>query len=476
MKRCYVLSIAITFIASQTFVGHVSAADKGNNGKKKPNILFLFTDDQRFDTIHALNNPDIKTPNMDRLARNGITFTHAHIMGSMRPAVCVPSRAMLMSGKTLFHLTNTGQEIPPTDPTLPEVLKNAGYATFGTGKWHNGRASFARSFTHGSQIFFGGMSNHLKIPVYDFDPTGRYPLKNASIGKTFSSELFSDAAIDFIKTYRGNKPFFAFVSYTAPHDPRMAPKAYTDMYPPERLEVPKNFMPEHPFDNGELMIRDEKLAPFPRTREVVREHIAAYYAMITHLDAHIGRVLQALEDSGQTDNTIIVFAGDNGLAVGQHGLMGKQNLYEHSVRVPLIVTGPNIPQTKKSDALCYLPDIYPTLCELAGAPVPQTVEGKSLKPLLADQKAQIRDDVFYAYMHVQRGLRADRWKLVLYNVNGEKTTQLFDLQNDRWELNNLAHDPAQAKRVQEMTNRLETQMRELNDPCDLNKPDWGCVH
>ncbi|HID07742.1 MAG TPA: DUF4976 domain-containing protein, partial [Armatimonadetes bacterium] len=406
-------------------------------------ILFLFSDDQRYDTIHALGNEHIITPNIDALVRNGVAFTRAYIMGSTVGAVCVPSRAMLMSGRTLYHvpldLANT--------LTMPEFLRDAGYITFGTGKWHNGATSFARGFTTGAKIFFGGMSDHLKVPVYDFDPTGKYPKEKCYIGEKFSSELFSDAAIKFLREYDDDKPFFMYVSYTAPHDPRMAPKEYAELYDPAKIPLPKNFMPKHPFDNGELMIRDEKLAPFPRTPDVIRKHIADYYAMITHLDAQIGRVLKALEECGRADDTIIIFAGDNGLAVGQHGLMGKQNLYEHSVRVPLIICGPGIPRGKKCDALCYLLDVFPTICELVGLPIPETVEGVSLLPIINGEREQVRASLFFAYKNVQRAVCEERYKLIEYFVGGERHTQLFDLATDPWELKNLCDAPEYAEHL-----------------------------
>jgi len=433
--------------------------------KAKPNILFLFTDDQRFNTLGALNNPAIKTPNMDRLVRNGTVFTHAHIMGSMSGAVCMPSRAMLMTGRTLFHIQGKGEGIPEEHTMLPELLRANGYTTFGIGKWHNGPAAFNRAFASGAKIFFGGMSDHLHLPVSHYDPTGAYPKEERYPAEGFSSEVFSDAAIAFIEGQAGKGPFFAYVSYTAPHDPRMAPKAYADMYPPDAIELPENFMPEHPFDNGELRIRDEKLAPFPRTPDVVRQHIAAYYAMITHLDAQIGRVLDALDATGQADNTLIVFAGDNGLAVGQHGLLGKQSLYDHSVRVPLIFCGPGIPQGQVSDALCYLLDIFPTLCDRLGLAIPASVDGKSLYPLFADLKGCVRDSLFFAYCDVQRGVRTGEWKLLKYNVAGTKTTQMFNIKEDPWELRNLAGVSEYAQHEASTTALLRRWMADVDDPC-----------
>ena len=449
---------AMSILPSCASTGRINAK------RRRPNILFLFTDDQRFDTIRALGNEEIITPNMDRFVRNGTTFTNAYIMGSMSGAVCKPSRAMLLSGKNLFDLVDKGGTIPPEHRMLPEIFRDNGYITFGTGKWHNGREAYARSFTTGANIFFGGMSDHYRVPIRDFNAAGKYPkeTKYYREGK-HSSELFSDAAIDFLRNYKDERPFFVYVSYTAPHDPRTAPKKYHDMYDPEKIALPKNFMAEHPFDNGEMRIRDEKLASWPRTPEEVRRHIADYYAMITHVDAEIGRVLEALEKTGQAENTIIIFSGDNGLAVGRHGLMGKQNLYEHSVHVPLIISGCGIPKGKKRDALCYVHDIYPTLCELVGVSIPASVKSKSLAGVIRDPKKKVGDTLFFAYKNFQRGIRDERYKLILYFVKGKRTTQLFNLQADPWELKNLADNPKYAKHVRRLGNKLLRWKDELGD-------------
>jgi arylsulfatase A-like enzyme len=446
---------------------------------ERPNIVFLFTDDQRFSTLHALNNPAVQTPTMDRLMERGTTFTRAHIMGGTIGAVCAPSRAMMLTGQTLFHvdasIVRPQQAAPgsakPYD-LYPEALRRAGYRTFGTGKWHNGPQTYARCFTDGASIMFGGMSDHLKVPIQDFDPEGKYPKERTRVGEKFSSELFTDAAVGFLENHKSDEPFFLYVAYTSPHDPRMAPQKYVDLYPPENIAVPENFLPKHPFDNGEMKIRDENLAPFPRTPEEVKKHIAGYYAMITEVDAQMGRIVEALEKTGKVQNTVIVFAADNGLAVGQHGLMGKQNLYEHSVRVPLVIGGPGIPAGLKRDAFVYLFDLFPTLCELAGLPVPSTVEGKSLVPTIADN-TPVRDSVFYAYRNIQRGVCDGQWKLILYQVNGKETTQLFDLAADPLERKNLAEDAAHADRIRALRARLKEWMRSVDDPMDIDKPLWG---
>lgn len=254
-------------------------------------------------------------------------------------------------------------KIPVSQITLPEHLKNNGYRTFATGKWHSDHASFARSFTEGDNIFFGGMhpyeeNGHCAPRLHHFDPTGKYD-EPPFVGQNFSSKMYADAAINFLKTTEhNNQPFMAFVSFTSPHDPRNILPDYGKKYCPAELSVPDNFLPEHPFDNGELNIRDEQLLPVPRTPEQLMKELSLYYGMVSEVDLQIGRVVDALEESGNMDNTIIVFASDNGLAMGQNGLIGKQSLYEHSVGVPMaIITPDGLSSGKRSDALCYLYDL-----------------------------------------------------------------------------------------------------------------------
>ena len=452
---------------------------------QKPNIVFFFTDDQRFDTISALGNEHIVTPTLDSLVKSGTTFTQAHIMGGSCPAVCMPSRAMLMTGRTLYHIQEQGQDIPESHVMLGEALQSAGYRTFGTGKWHNGKAAYARSFTDGDEVMFGGMGDHWNVMAYHFDPTGKYDTQlpycpnpglsnevkwracdHTSEGK-HSTDLFCDAAIDFLKGYDSEDPFFMYLSFMAPHDPRTMPAEYLEMYDPDALPLPESFMGAHPFDNGELKIRDEVLEEWPRTPEAVRRHLAEYYAMITHVDAQMKRVLDALQEKGQLDNTIIVFAGDNGLAVGQHGLFGKQSMYEHSIRVPLIMSGPGIPASQKQDAYCYLIDIYPTLCDLAGLPTPDSVEGQSLTPLMEDEAAAIRETVFCAYKDIQRSVKDERYKLIEYVVSGRRTTQLFDLREDPYETRDLSADASHAEHL----SRLRAEMQRLR--AELDTGDQG---
>jgi len=456
----------------------------------KPNIVFFFTDDQRFDTIQAVNNPTICTPHLDQLVARGTTFINGYIMGGSCGAVCMPSRAMLHTGRTLYHIERQGQSIPEDHILLGEALQKVGYTSFGTGKWHNGTRAYARSFNAGAEIFFGGMSDHWNVPACDYDPTGEYPMTpkidnpggsnevtwrrcNHIKAGRHSSDLFADAAVDFIQNDRGDKPFFMYISFMAPHDPRSMPEQFLKMYDAEDIELPENFMPEHPFDNGWMRGRDELLAGFPRTEPEVRRHIAEYYAMISHLDAAIGRITDKLAEKGILENTIIVFAGDNGLAVGQHGLMGKQSIYDHSVHVPLIFAGPGIPPGEKSEAFAYLLDIFPTLCDLVGCEIPETVEGKSLLPAIKEQKENIREYLHFAYEGFHRGIRDRQYKLIEYVVGGKHVkSQLFDLVSDPRETVNLADSLEHAETLARLRQELRKWQTDYGDTQEQGQVFW----
>ncbi len=435
-----------------------AASPTGLLAASRPNVLFLLSDDQRADTIAAMGNRTIKTPNLDTLVKTGTTFTRAYCMGGTVGAICAPSRAMIMTGRTLWRAPLGLADVP----IMPEVFRQSGYATCGIGKWHNERKSFARGFSTGGPVFFGGMGDHFSLPISDFDPTGKFDPKLTHKADRYSSVLFADAAIDFLHRRKADEPFFIYVAFTAPHDPRTPPENYAKMYDPKKMPLPRNFLPEHPFDNGELKIRDEMLAPHPRTPEEVRRHLADYYGMISHLDEQVGRVLAALKESGAAKDTIIVYTSDHGLAVGSHGLMGKQNLYEHSMRSPLIFAGPGIPHGKKSDALCHLLDIFPTLADLADVKLPAGVDGQSLRPVLTGGQTQAREALLLGYRDVQRAVITDRWKLISYPKL--QKLQLFDLRKDPAEMHNLADDPKQSTQVQLLKTKMAALQQSAEDP------------
>ena len=443
-----------------------------------PNFLFLIADDHRHDVIGSLGNPAVHTPTLDALAAAGTTLTSTYIMGSTSNAVCMPSRAMLLTGRSLFRVfapKPDGLSPYPMDaeiPTFPQLLRAAGYRTYGVGKWHNEPKLFARSFDGGGSIFFGGMSDHEAVPLHDFDPDGVYPPEAVSIGRGFSTEIFVDTAIRLLHEHPADQPFCIYTAFTSPHDPRTPPPEFAARYPPEDIELPPNFARMHPFDNGHLHGRDESLAAHPRDPDEVRQHIADYYGMISHLDAQIGRLLDALAASGQAENTIVVYTADHGLAVGQHGLLGKQNVYDHSIRVPLILRGPGIPAGQQRDGLCYLHDVFPTILDLAGVPVASGCEGDSLVPVLDGREAGTREAVFAAFQHGQclapdesrqRMVRCGDLKLIETRFAGLTHRQLFNLAEDPWETRNLADDPTHARRLAEMRRLLHHERARAGD-------------
>lgn len=442
--------------------------------EQAPNILFLFADDQRYNTINAQGNSEIITPNLDQLVRTGTSFTNSYIFGAMNGAVCAPSRAMLMTGRSVFKIDPYhGNPLIMPDTLLPRTLANNGYQTFHTGKWHNGKKTFQEAFDNGSKIFFGGMFDQYTVPTHEFRVDGNYTDSLQSVQNIHSSELYADAAIDFIQKVDGQSPFMLYVAFQAPHDPRDVAQKYIDLYDTSKITLLPNFQPEHPFDNGELDIRDEWLAGYPRTPEEVKANIIAYYAMITHMDEQIGRIIEELEKKGLRENTIIVFSADNGLAVGQHGLMGKQNLYEHSIKVPLVFQGPNIPANQQKEDLTYLIDLYPTLCDLTNTKKPSLLEGRSLAPALKGEEIEPRTTMIYAYKSNQRALRKGDYKLIKYMVNGQRENQLFNLKTDPWEMENLYHQAEYQELVAGMDKEIQSELTAWGDKATLSKDNWG---
>jgi arylsulfatase A-like enzyme len=255
-----------------------------------------------------------------------------------------------------------------------------------------------------------------------------------------------------------------FIGFAGPHDPRVAAQEWLNLYDRDKIPLPKNWLPFHPFNNGDLLIRDEQLAPWPRTKDEVRKHLHDYYACISSIDHHMGRILAALEAAGELDNTIIIFTSDHGLAIGSHGLFGKQSLYEHSMKPPLVFAGPGIPKGQ-SDALVYLFDIFPTAVDLVGGKLPAGLDGKSVAPVLRGQQAGVRDTIFLAYKDVQRAVRHGDWKLIRYPQ--VDVTQLFNLRDDPEEMNSLAADPAHAAKVRDLMDRLAGQQKLFSDMTPL---------
>jgi len=429
-------------------------AAKERTAADRPNILFLFADDQRGDTIAALGNPIIRTPNLDRLCRAGISFNRAYMQGGFNGATCVPSRAMLLSGQSLFHV----DEKLLRDETWPAAFGCAGYTTFMTGKWHNGARSLPESFQIARSIFSGGMTNPLKASLSDLkngELTPPHPVSQHACA------VFADEAIRFLREHKGG-PFLCYVPFDAPHDPHIVPDDFPVRYDTDQIPLPPNFLPRHPFDNGEMKIRDEVLLPHPRSPAAVRQMIADYYRYISYLDMLVGRVLDALEASPYAKNTIVVFSADSGVARGSHGLIGKQNLYEHSIGVPLIIDGAGIPAGKRTDAMCYLHDVFPTLGARCGVSPPPKSEGMDLTATLRDPRHAARPDLLFAYQNVQRAIETPEWKLIRYPKADR--IQLFNLKNDPYEIHDLADRPEYAAKLSELSELLKKRMIAAEEP------------
>lgn len=444
----------------------------------KPNILLIFADDQAFDTIHAHGNSEIQTPNLDRLSARATTFTHAYNMGSWSGAVCVASRMMMISGKYLWHAekdhAQTKQLYQDKGRLWPQLLSANGYDTYFTGKWHI-RADASKAFKVASNVR-GGMPNQTEAGYNR--PIEGQTMKWAPWDKSFGgfwkggkhwSEVVGDDASQFLGMAKNSEnPFFMYIAFNAPHDPRQSPKEYVERYPLNRIAMPASFVPEYPFNeamNSGRNLRDERLAPFPRTEYSVKVNRQEYYAIITHMDAQIGRILDTLEASGQADNTYIFFTADHGLAVGRHGLMGKQNMFDHSVRVPLMVVGPDVPKNRKIDARVYLQDVMATSLELSGTKKPSYVQFESLLPLINGETKKGRDAIYGAYLKGQRMVTYGDHKLILYPSISKAI--LYNITDDPLELQDLAEQKQHQATVSKLFAKLQELQKETGDELDL---------
>ncbi len=445
----------------------------GADEPPRPNVLFLLADDQRPDTIHALGNDHIRTPHLDRLVREGTAFRRAIVA----IPICVASRAEIITGRDgLLNGKNDFGFSPAEDaPSWGSVMRDAGYDTGYVGKWHTSGRPSTHGYANAPGLFAGGAANRpLTHPldwkgmpvtgyvgwVFQTDDRTQFPDRGVGLTPDISA-AFADAAIEFIDTRR-ERPFFLHVNFTAPHDPLFMPTGYESLYDPDALPLPPNFLPEHPFDHGNFDGRDERLFHWPRTPEETRGALAVYYAVITHMDEQIGRIIAALEHSGELDNTLIIVSSDHGLAMGSHGLRGKQNMYEHSIGVPLLFRGPDVRRGAQLDAQCYLRDLFPTVCDFCGVTPPATVHGQSLVPLLAGEADVLYPEVFAHFRDSQRMIRTASWKYVDYPLADRE--QLFDLAADPHELHDLSRDQAHSARLIDLRGRLTQWRRERHDP------------
>lgn len=481
----------IAVCALSLIVYQCAAADD-----KRPNFLFILTDDQSPETLSCYGNEVCQTPNVDRLARQGMIFHDAHHMGSWSGAVCTPSRTMIMTGRTVWRIPGAKgpglnwtkqQRQEAAQQSLPAIFNRAGYDTMRTCKGGN-------SYNEANQLF----------------TVSRVASKRGSTNES-GSKWHGDQVIQYLDhrdASNDRDPFLIYFGFSHPHDPRDATTELADKYgadnkgPSETPNakappLPINYLPAHPFHHGHPGLRDEeKVQGVMKRRDeaTIRNELGREYACIENIDIQVGRVLDKLEAIGELDNTYVIFTSDHGIAVGRHGLTGKQNLYEHTWRVPFIVRGPGIKAGSEASGFVYLLDVLPTLCDLAGIQVPDVVEGKSFRPVLEGDVERIRDVLYGVYCGgTKPGMRAvktDGWKLIEYDVLGGKVraTQLFNLeQNPREFLAqhqdaklaallkhtpganqiNLADLPGHASKRKELEAVLEKEMQRLGDPYEL---------
>jgi arylsulfatase A-like enzyme len=457
------------------------AAPPAAPAANRPHVLLVVADDLRADVISPYGGP-VRTPNLDRLAARGAVFRRA----TCGYPICHVSRTELLTGRCLVAEAAAGKVVPfkPAWAVWPDVMRRAGWRTVYCGKWHVHGTPHTRGYTETAGLYSGGGARGLPLTLprsatgravtgyagWTFKTADGKPLPALGVGLTpQTDERIADAAVAVIGTMKAGEPLFLHVNFTAPHDPLHWPKGRVGRFKAADVALPANFHAEHPFDHGNIRGRDETIVPAPRTADDVRRERAVYYALAENLDAQLGRVLKALNDRGELGRTLVVFTSDHGLALGSHGLMGKQNQYEHTANVPLILAGPGVPAGKAFAAQCVLRDLFPTACELAGLPIPDGVQGKSLVPVLTGRKAEVRDAVYGYFTDTQRMVRTpDGWKLIWYPRIGR--TQLFNVADDPDELHDLSANPAHAARRMRMSAALKAWLRNRGDAPGGNAP------
>lgn len=463
--------------------------------KKRPNILFVIVDDQSpFDL--QVYNPDsaLETPTIDRLAAEGMVFDGAYQMGSWSGAVCTPSRHMVMSGRTVWHLpqkrnnkkknadTAANSLVPDDLPqyTMGAVFNRAGFDTMRTCKRGNSYSAANEQFTVVKDATKRGGTDETGSPWH------------AEQVLNYLNEREQQADED---------PFLIYFGFSHPHDTRDGKPELLDKYgavnhkdksslPPandKQPELPPNYLEAHPFHHGHPNLRDEVAVSGVwerRDERTIRNELGREFACSENIDIQLDRVLKRLEEMGELDNTYVFYTSDHGMAIGRHGLQGKQNLYEHTWRVPFIVKGPGIEAGSRVQGNIYLLDVLPTLCDLAGIDAPHTVEGISFAPILRGKKQTSRDVLYGVYCGgTKPGMRSVKhgdWKLIKYDVlDGEvQETQLFNIAENPHEYlpehnrknpmeTNLADNPKFAKQRKELEALLLSEMRRLDDPYRL---------
>ncbi len=463
--------------------------------KNNPDILFIFVDDMTYDGLNALGNNQIISPNMDKIVQSGVSFENNYNMGGWNGAISQASRTQLMTGMYVWNAFEAQNEhfssLLEQRALWPQVMEDAGYKTFHTGKWHMWYVKPSDIFQE-VELQRGGMpGDHyvFKAPTngvpntylgyerplsHNDDSWQPWDTSNGGYweGGQHWSEGQADVLISYMKRNKDSKePLFMTCAFNAPHDPRQSPKEFIDMYYVDKINIPESFQGEHPYMDEMGCgkdLRDEELAPWPRTEYAIQKHRQEYYALISHLDVQIGRIMTALEESGRADNTLIVFAADNGIAIGKHGLMGKQSMYDHSLKVPLVIAGCGLPKGQTRTQLSYMQDLVPTILEIAGIEKPETMDFVSQLNIAKDGSLPSNHEGIYgAYLDVQRMVRNDRYKLLL--IPYAKKVYLFDLKNDPEETKNLYGKRKYNALVEELVDKYLALAEEAGERYDITE-------
>ncbi len=467
MIRSIRLTIAILAVLGPGAAPAAAAAPR-------PNILFIVADDLRADASSAYGGP-VKTPNLDRLAARGCRFTRA----TCGYPICHVSRTEMLTGRCVLVEASAGRGIPikPEWTVWPEAMRQAGWHTVYSGKWHVQGTPWKLGYDETSGLYSSGGGPKGLIATLPESATGRQvtgytgwtfktndnkPLPELGVGLMPDTDSrIADGAIAAIRAQK-DRPLFLHVNFTATHDPLHWPEGLENAFKAPDIELPANFRAQHPFDHGNINGRDEMIVPAPRSGEDVKRERAVYYALLQNLDAQVGRILRALEERGALANTVVIFTSDQGLALGSHGLMGKQNEYEHTANVPLILAGPGIPEGRTIPAQCALRDLYPTVCEMVSVPIPASVQGLSLLPVLSGAKEAVHDAIYGYYTDTQRMIRtADGWKLIWYPKAGR--TQLFHVREDPQELHDLSEASSAQGRLERLRQELQKWLQDQGD-------------
>lgn len=480
MKKAIILSLLSPIAA-------LNATEAKNNVKtENPDILFLFIDDMTYDGICALGDREVMTPNMDRIVKQGVSFSNTYNMGGWTGAISMASRTQLMTGMFLWDAfiqqkKDALRGMVADGLMWPQVMKQGGYKTYHTGKWHVKDVDPEGLFDEVEVARPGMPGDNQKTTRVGYnrpqstDDNSWLPWDKSMGGYWEGGRHWSEVQADMLIGYmdrnrESTEPLFMTCAFNAPHDPRQSPEGYTDKYPVDEIAVPVSFQAEHPYMDqmrSGKSVRDESLAPWPRTEYVVQKHTQEYYAIITHLDEQIGRILETLDKSGRADNTLIILAADNGLAMGKHGFLGKQNLYEHSVRIPLVIAGCGLPKGERREQMVYMQDIVPTVYDLVGIETPESVDFKSLLEIARHKRtASNYEYVYCAYTNKQRMINDGRYKLFM--INDAKKVYLFDLKSDPDEMNDLYDDPKYRDVVERLFAAYKEYEADLHDTTKIS--------